>query len=159
MSAEIPLTNGGSAVVDDADRQAVLAAGPWFAVRATHTTYVRRTLPGKRQQTLHAFLMGAPYVDHINGDGLDNQRCNLRLASTVQNNQNRGRPRHNTSGFKGVVKTARKRPWKAQVYADGRQHYLGQFDTPEAAARAYDAAALRLHGPFARTNFPAKESA
>lgn len=159
MSAEIPLSNGGFAVVDESDREAALAAGPWFAVRATHTVYVRRSLPGKRQQTLHAFLMGAPYVDHVNGDGLDNRRANLRSASTAENNQNRRRPRHNTSGFKGVVLTTRKRPWKAQIYAAGQQHHLGQFDTPEAAARAYDDAARRLHGPFARTNFPFKESA
>ena len=79
---------------------------------------------------------GDPWVDHLNGDRLDNRRENLRLATPSQNGLNRARPgRANRSGFIGVRKHSAGR-WSAQVQVERKQHYLGLFDTPEEAAAA-----------------------
>lgn len=76
-----------------------------------------------------------------------------REATTSQNNQNVGIRRHNTSGYKGVTWNKWHQKWRAQIAVDGRnQHHLGYFDDPREAALAYDAAAVELHGEFAKTN-------
>jgi hypothetical protein len=95
-------------------------------------------------------------VDHRDGNGLNNRRrSNLRVCSHSQNGANQKKHKNNTSGFKGVVlyKDNRSRPWCARIKVEGRHIYLGYFATPDEAAKAYDAAAIRLHGEFARTNF------
>jgi hypothetical protein len=99
------------------------------------------------------FMTGAwpeRYIDHINGDPADNRWCNLREADHFQNIQNSKLSKRNSSGFKGVWWDARRHKWTAQIMARRRQKYLGQFDTPEEAHAAYQAAAIRLHGEFAR---------
>lgn len=105
---------------------------------------------------LHRLIMGidGPDVDHINGDVFDNRRCNLRHCSKAQNNANRGRTKNNRSGFKGVYWHKTKRAWQAEIEALGRRHRLGSYPDPTEAAKAYDDAAKRLHGEFARLNFP-----
>jgi hypothetical protein len=89
-------------------------------------------------------------VDHRNGDSLDNRRANIRLATTAQNCQNVRRNSRNTSGFKGVSWSARHRKWIAKIKACGRQRFLGLFDRAGDAHAAYCAAAVELHGEFAR---------
>jgi hypothetical protein len=158
VTVEIPLsTKGFVALVDDEDAPAVRAAsGTWRASKDGRTVYVKRHVrkPNGRYttQTLHQFLTGLELVDHANGDGLDNRRCNLRLATFSQNCANR-RPRTDTAtGFKGVSRLGNK--WRARIQIDGRRTVLGSFATPEQAAAAYDAAALETFGVFARLNFP-----
>jgi len=85
-------------------------------------------------------------VDHKNGDPLDNRRQNLRLCTHAQNQHNTGLSCVNTSGFKGVSKRGKR--WKAQIRINGKQTYLGTYDTPEEAGAAYDAAALKVQGEF-----------
>src|SRR5262249_39337652 len=105
---------------------------------------------------LHRFILNAPpsvEVDHVNGDSLDNRRGNLRYSTRAQNNRNRGRTRANKSGFKGVSRQRGGGGFRAQMTRDGVVYYLGKFSTAIDAALAYDAAARRLHGEFARTNF------
>lgn len=151
---EIPLTQGMTAVVDAED--AHLAAFKWCAVRHRHTWYaVRYVGPHGRQKPLymHRIVFGAEdgvKVDHQDRNGLNNRRGNLRAATTSQNNSNSYRP-PNRSGFRGVVNHDGR--WRAQIRHEGHRHYLGFFDTPEQAARAYDAAAARFHGEFATLNF------
>lgn len=108
----------------------------------------------KRQRFVHRELMGLGSmaedpieVDHINGDRLDNRRANLRLATHQENGRNVG-------GRVGALKRVDRhgRGWRAQIKVNGETLYLGTFDTPEEAARAYDAAAQRAFGSFARLN-------
>lgn len=87
-------------------------------------------------------------IDHIDGNPANNRWDNLRLATRFQNAKNRKRGSNNTSGFKGVARWKNK--WKAEIMADGKSRYLGLYDTPQDAHRAYADAAHRLHGEFAR---------
>jgi len=157
-SREVPLTRGFVALVDAADFESVMAAGHWYANPGRYTFYARRQLtrPNGTQRglSLHRFLTGWPMVDHINGDGLDNRRSNLRPASIATNNRNARLRRDNTSGFKGVAWDRKGSSWRAYIRLDGRRHHLGFFATAKDAAFAYDRAAIDLHGEFGRLNFP-----
>jgi hypothetical protein len=98
-------------------------------------------------------LLSAPPgvdVDHINRNGLDNRKTNLRLCEGWQNALNKSVRRDNRSGYKGVSRYYCK--WKATVAVSGKHFYLGLFDTPKEAADAYDKAATELHGRFACLN-------
>lgn len=90
-------------------------------------------------------------VDHVSGDRLDHRRANLRIATQTQNARNTRLAQNNTSGFKGVSETAEGR-WRARVTVDRVELRLGNFDTREKAAAAYDKAALIHHGEFASPN-------
>lgn len=90
-------------------------------------------------------------VDHINGDTLDNRRCNLRVCTAEQNSRN-VKARAGTSRFKGVCLDVS--GWHAQIRQGCKTTHLGFFKTEEEAARAYDAAARSRHGDFASLNFP-----
>lgn len=156
MTRQIPLTQGFVALVDDEDYDRVVGAGGWHARRDKVTVYASRWVPGDGGRRvallLHAFITGFDLTDHINGDGLDNRRANLREATKGQNNVNRRRNSNNTSGFKGVGRNAGQ--WRARIRAGGTELHVGYYPTPEAAAVAYDAAARELHGEFACVNFP-----
>jgi len=106
------------------------------------------------RENLAAIIVGVAdcIPDHINGDALDNRRANLRPANTSQNQANRALPRNNTSGFKGVHYLAAANAWRATIGVNGRKVRLGQFATAEAAAAAYDEAAVFYFGSYARTN-------
>jgi hypothetical protein len=89
-------------------------------------------------------------VDHINMNRSDNRWINLRQCSRIQNTYNTGRRPHNTSGFKGVTFHKATGKWEAQIRANGRSTHLGLAETPEDAAKLYEAAAAKYHGEFAR---------
>lgn len=160
MTREVPLTRGLVALVDDQDFDRVMALGPWSAFPRGRNWYGRRTVRvaggNGTSLYLHRVVLDVPRVDHINGDGLDNRRANLRSASHADNMRNARLRSDNTSGFKGVSRSGDK--WSASLHLDGRHLSLGAFSDPEQAARAYDAAALEHFGPFARLNF-SKENA
>ena len=102
---------------------------------------------------MHKLITGWPRTDHVDHDGLNNQRSNLRPATNAQNQQN-SRSGSGTSRYKGVCWAKRERKWRAVIRPDGVQRYLGYFDVEEDAARAYDAAALEIYGEYACVNFP-----
>ena len=146
-------------LVDDADLSLVLAYH-WHLVRARTKKYAMThvyTEHGKRTTIrMHQLFLRAPYgfeVDHKNENGLDNRRCNLRIASKQQNQANRGAPVNNKSGFKGVSANGRGR-WRASIFVGGKTKRVGDFDTAREAAAAYDRAALLCFGRFARLNRP-----
>lgn len=155
----IVLANDCVTIVDEID--ADLAREAWRVFFCGKRRYAIRS--GRGIVSLHREVMrralGLPlkdpavHVDHVNGDGLDNRRSNLRLATNAQNQANRGAQANNTSGYKGVTFNSSVRKWQAQLYAAGRLRYLGVFDSIVQAAVAYDMEAMRLHGEFVRTNY------
>lgn len=109
---------------------------------------------GRRGEVLHRVIMGAPkglVVDHINGDTLDNRRSNLRVCTNAQNLRNQ-KP-VGSKGAKGVCWRERTQKYRATICLNYKRTELGGFETENEAALAYDIAALRLHGDYARLNF------
>lgn len=162
--AFIPLTKGYEAVIDAADVS--LVADRFWLVRISGQTGYAQSADystGKcKTLLLHRVLLGAPdefLVDHIDGDGLNNRRANLRLCNRSQNAQNRAAPSHSSSGIKGVCWNARDQRWRAhiQVSPTLRLH-LGNFLSKDAAAAAYAAAAVKYHGDFAKVPSPVREA-
>lgn len=157
----IPLSQGLVALVDDADFE-WLSQWKWTAQRRTDgkTHYAIRCVYADGTQTrvfMHREIMQAPEgieVDHRDFDGLHNTRDNVRLATHPQNQANRRPLSNNSSGFKGVGRSANGQRWQASIRVNGRGHYLGGYLTKEAAALAYDAAAREHFGEFACLNFP-----
>lgn len=150
---QILLPNGMFAVVDDADFDLVADYG-WSA--SGEGCYVTASRGGSGV-ILARLILGEPIglqVDHINGNRLDNRRCNLRPATPQQNLKNR--PAHPNRTYKGVNRSRKvgTPPFEAAIYCDNERHHIGYFETAEETARAYDAAAIRLHGEFAHLNFP-----
>lgn len=154
----IPLTQGKFAMVDDADFEAV-NAHKWYASKDGPRFYVRRNIPrvGGRQATqrLHQFLLpGVSLVDHRDGNGLNNQRENLRLPTNQQNALNRRKFASASSKFKGVCWNYEATKWVAYITFSGQRIFLGYFPSETDAARAYDAAARTHFKDFACPNFP-----
>lgn len=116
--------------------------------------YAIGRLPGiKRGHLLHTILMPDVFpIDHVNRDGLDCRRSNLRAATTGQNSWNARKQVNSKWPYKGISK--RKLRWGAMITHRGKEIWLGQYKTQEEAARAYDAKARELFGEFACVNFP-----
>ncbi len=105
---------------------------------------------------MHRLILNAPdgiQVDHVNRNRLDNRRSNLRIATDLQNHFNTVKRSHNTTGYKGVSRYHKLDRWYARIALHGKVYYLGIHNSPEEAARAYDAKARELFGEFAWTNF------
>lgn len=154
--ARIELTQGYSAIVSEEDAEHI-ARFNWFYFDG----YARRTDRSSGSPAgilMHRVILDVPdylEVDHANGDGLDNRRCNIRTASRAQNQANVSKWTGKfSSGFKGVHWHIRRERWAATIGGGVTRDHLGYFFTEEEAALAYDKAAMSKYGEFARLNFP-----
>lgn len=153
--AYVPLTKGYEAVIDAADATAVEGA-LWHVHVSGHTQYAGTMVAGAKRSRafLHRLLICADngqVVDHIDGDGLNNRRSNLRIATQAENLRNCRKPSTNTSGVKGVHWCKRNKKWQAQIKDNGKSKYLGLFASLEDAGAAYAKASADIHGAFGRT--------
>lgn len=131
----------------------------WYVWKNKKTFYVSRSQRksdhgNPKTVLMHREIMGAHislHVDHINRDGLDNRRENLRICTAAQNNMNR-RSYKNTSGFRGVTWSKRDKIFCAQIGHSRTKLHLGHFKNKIDAAIAYNKAAIELHGKFAILN-------
>lgn len=144
------LLSRGKVTLVDAKDFAIVAKHTWSALKVRDTFYAVSEIEGAFVY-MHRLLMQFPIceTDHRNGDGLDNRRRNLRLATNSQNQANRGRQKNNKSGFKGVSWSAKEGKWRARIKVDYREKFLGCFIDPRAAHAAYAAAAEKYFGEFA----------
>jgi len=125
----------------------------WLASPHGRTVYAS-CCTGGRVVYMHRMIMRPRQgyvVDHIDGNGLNNRRCNLRVCTRRQNQANQG-PRGGSSRFVGVYR--HKNKWEAGIRCRGKRYYLGLFDDEVEAAKARDRKAYELHGAHAYLNFP-----
>jgi hypothetical protein len=154
----IKLTQGKRAMVDDEDFERINQFKWHTAKQRTSNLYARREYAsdGKRMhQYMHCFIMPlfiGMEVDHIDGDGLNNQKNNLRACTRKENSHNMKVHSNNMTGYKGVCKYKKWNLWSAMIHSNGKNYYLGCFKNPLDAARAYNDAAIKHHGKFAWLN-------
>lgn len=153
----IPLTQGQNAIVDAADFE-WLSQWNWCAMwnAGGKTFYARRKILGKNTTiAMHSVILeclSSEEVDHWNHNTLDNRRGNLRKCTSRQNKFNQRLKNTNASGYKGVSWHKGDRRWRARIRIEGRAKFLGNFISPQDAARAYDEAAKKVQGEFAVLN-------
>jgi hypothetical protein len=158
MTIEIPL--GGRAgkerfaTIDDEDWSLV---GPlrWTALKNRNTFYAYRHA---QPRTMHQLIMDFTGIDHIDGNGLNNRRSNLRVVEQWQNSANQRKLKPASSVYKGVS-LRWNALWAAYITVKGRRIHLGVFADELAAAKSYDSAAMKYFGDYARLNLPLGEPA
>jgi hypothetical protein len=159
MTKEIILTNGGVALVDDEDYEKV-SKYTWHLRKdgyAGSTQYCGGGRNGAKYKTIrmHRLILDAKdgeIIDHINGNRLDNRKCNLIIVTRTENTYNKKLDKRNTSGYRGVTWRKDLSKWKATIQKDGKLIHLGYFDDKHEAARAYNKKAMELYGEYARLN-------
>jgi len=158
MMKKIPLSRNMDALVDDEDYE-MLSKYKWYATKGANTYYAIRHNPrNKEKQTLtlmHRFILNVPdgmVTDHIDQDGLNNQKHNLRICTRTQNNRNMKLYNSNTSGYRGVYYDNRVNKWYSHIQVNGVALHIGMYFTKEDAAMAYNDAAIKHHGDFASLN-------
>lgn len=153
MTKEIKLTKDKVAIVDDGDFE-YLSQWKWYEQRG----YARRNCyKGGRKNPkpifMHRIIMDCPdnlFIDHSNQNKLDNRKENLRICTSAENRRNSKAASTNTSGFKGV--SAKGSRWQVSITVNKKQIHIGYFGSKSSAAQAYDEAAIKFYGRFARTN-------
>lgn len=157
---KVPIFKDQFALVDDDDFDKV-AHFKWhkFKSRNKSNCYAKRNFRVNgvsRSQLMHRVILGVTdsktLIDHINGNGLDNRKQNLRICSNAQNSRNRDKVKNNSSGFKGVSYNKKLLCFESKIGLDNKTINLGLYRTEIEAAIAYNEAAVKYHGQFARLN-------
>lgn len=160
---EIALSKGKSTVVDDCDYDYLVSLGKWCADKRSGTieSYYAYKKINKITVRMHRLIMECAvgpmpkenFVDHIDGNGLNNCRSNLRICVNKQNVSNQRKANINsTSKYKGVAWHKGAGKWMAQISPEGKHVYLGLFVLESQAAKAYNEAAVQYFGKFAKLN-------
>lgn len=155
--AYISLTKGYEAMIDVEDLELV-GAYNWYAHVHKRIVYARRTSYIGRKATrvyMHRAIMGSQgvmVIDHIDCNGLNNRRCNLRFATQSQNLQNQRTRLVNKSGIKGVSWDRNTSKWRAQISAQGKKISIGYFESKELAQSAYSEASKSMHKDYSRVS-------
>ncbi len=140
----IKLTQCKVALVDDEDYER-LSVYKWHY----NSGYVKNVKKG----FLHSLLLVAPrglYIDHINGNPLDNRKCNLRVVTHAQNMYNKGVYKNSKSGTKGVSWSKDHNKWVAKIEINKKSKFLGYFSDLHVAKEAYQRASIDNWGEYAR---------
>ena len=170
----IPLTQGYFAQVDDTDYD-FLMQWKWCVMKTKNTFYASKCIliEGRKGRiSMHRFLLGLTHLDkklkgdHKDHNGLNNQRSNIRIATSSQNNINttgRGGSKYLGVSLKnkrvkyinkfGILKVYEPKYFEASIWDGKKRHYLGNFKDEELAAKTYDIAAKKIHGEWANLNF------
>lgn len=157
---KIPLTQGKFALVDDEDFERINNF-KWYANKSytTNTWYAERTpiVNGKKiNLRMHREILGITkkqiYVDHIDHDGLNNQKLNLRKCTASQNQANGSSARTSTSKYLGVSWDKSRGKWRASITKNWSFVRSARFDSEKDAAIAYNRWALEVHGQYANLN-------
>jgi hypothetical protein len=138
---------------------------PWYGYKSTYrlkngekkqcTKYIVAHISANERVNLHKLIMNTPVeirIDHKNGDGLDNRKSNLRICTQSQNQMNKLKNCNNKSGYKGVSWDKTRNKWRSFIMLAGKNKCLGRFNSPEQAALAYNRAATKHFGEFAKLN-------
>ncbi len=151
----IPLTKGKFAIVDGEDYEE-LNQYKWCANKSGRTYYAIRR-KGSKWIRMHRQILKAPphlVCDHVDHDGLNNRKVNLRLCTQVQNCRNRRPRKGGTSKYIGVIFDKQTRSFSAKIGVNHKKIWLGRFKSEDEAARVRDRKAIEVHGEFASLNFP-----
>lgn len=157
MTVKIQLSQGFSAEISAEDYDRV-SKYKWYVTFSGNRKkrYAIGRISGRRMITMHRYILNVEsslQVDHIDGNGLNNTRENLRLATGTENQANGQKRPDTTSKFKGVSWDKRNKQWRADICKHYKRQHLGYFTNEVDAARAYDTKALELFGEFAKCNF------
>ena len=149
----IKTKSGHEILVDDEDWEKVRGYG-WNISQNYRCKYAQAYVHGKGNVLMHRIIMENPdlHVDHIDGNGLNNQKDNLRLCTRKQNSANSRKIEGTSSKYKGVSWFKHLSKWESYIWTGEKRASLGYFNVETEAAIAYNKAALELHGEFARLN-------
>jgi hypothetical protein len=152
---KLPLTKGQYAIVL-AEHYAWLMTFMWFVTwnKRSRTFYAGTYDITHKRISLHRMVSGLQKADHKNGDGLDNRPRNLRPCDDSLNGANAQLSLSNKTGYKGVRTDPRRSGFFAAIVYHRKQHWLGNYEQAEDAARRYDVAAIYFFREYARLNFP-----
>ncbi len=154
----IPLSKGANAIVDIDETKSINSHKWWLRATSKHLRYAARKENGKTIY-MHREILNTPagmHTDHINGDGLDNRKSNLRICTPTQNQHNSVKWANKSSKFKGVSFNKQTKKWEAYIRFNCKLIHLGRHKSEFVAAKAYDRKAVELFGEFANINFPSQ---
>tara|TARA_R100001530_G_scaffold129889_1_gene100468 strand:+ start:342 stop:833 length:492 start_codon:yes stop_codon:yes gene_type:complete len=152
QTGEIELINGKKTIVDLCDYDE-LSGYKWYEIERKHTSHVARW-DGKKHIYMHRQIMNPKddeLIDHVNHNGLDNRRSNLRVCTRKENSRNCV-SRIGKSKYKGVSWHKASKLWHARIMVDRKSKNLGYFKNEEDAGRAYNNAVVKFFGQFAYPN-------